>query len=224
MTYDPGFYDTITDGSVDSARVVVPLVLDLLDPSTVVDVGAGRGAWSSVFAEHGCKVTAVDGDYVTDPLLPVIPRDLSEPLDLDGTWDLAVSLEVAEHLPESRAEGFVADLCSLSDAVLFSAAIPGQGGVGHVNEQPPAYWAELFERQGYAVTGALRWRIWGDARVENWYRQNLLLCLRDPARLAHLFDGPEAAPLHVVHPVVFAANTAVGAGWRWALRAMRDTW
>jgi hypothetical protein len=88
--------------------------------------------------------------------------------------------------------------------VLFSAAIPGQGGYGHVNEQWPGYWARMFDECGYGVSDALRWAIWNDERVEPWYRQNLLLCA-SPTRLAEAVRGvmPDSAPRAVVHPDVF---------------------
>ena len=88
----------------------------------------------------------------------------------------------------------------VAPVVLFSAAIPGQGGVGHKNEQWPDYWANRFATHGYSVSGALRWRIWNDDRVENWYRQNLLLAAADPGKLPSVvFD----TPISVVHPVLW---------------------
>jgi hypothetical protein len=117
-----------------------------------------------------------------------------------------VSLEVAEHLPESRAASFVADLCRLAPVVLFSAAIPGQGGTGHVNEQWPGYWADLFGARGYSVSGALRWRIWNDCRVCNWYSQNMLVASIEPGLLTELFYHPLAEPIPVVHPILYEAR------------------
>ena len=110
---------------------------------------------------------------------------------------------MAEHLPASRASGFVHDLCAASDFVLFSAAIPGQGGQHHVNEQWPGYWADRFAAEGYAITGALRFRFWNTAGVEPWYRQNLLLAGRDPVPddLWGLFHGEGSDPLPLVHPL-----------------------
>jgi len=212
--YDTDFYDTINSGSTASAEVVVPIVLKELnlDPTnlTVVDVGCGEGAWAAAFARRGAKVTGLDGDYVEKERLLIdgedfIPTDLALPIpgwhDGDAA-DLAVSLEVAEHLPPERAASFIADLCALAPIVLFSAAIPGQGGHHHINEQWPQYWAELFQKQGYTVTGALRWQIWNDPRVENWYRQNLLVAAKDPSKI-ELFQHPLTDPIPVVHPVLW---------------------
>jgi SAM-dependent methyltransferase len=203
--YDQAFYDLIRPGVQASAAVVVPLVLDHIPARTVVDVGCGEGWWAHEFVQHGCEVAGIDGAYVTESPLGdrFIPHDLTEPLPNLGRYDLAVCFEVAEHLPPERGVSLIGELCALALTILFSAAIPGQGGVGHVNEQPPSYWAGLFNRHDYAVSGALRWLIWDDDRVEPWYRGNLLLAAHNPDAYPGLFTGPESRPLHVVHPVLF---------------------
>jgi len=210
--YDRVFYDTIRPGVQSSAAVVVPLVMDTIAPKLVVDVGCGEGWWAHEFTGHGCGVIGVDGQYVQGSPLGdrFIGHDLTRPMPphLAGRFDLAVCLEVAEHLPATRAEGFVADLCGLAPTVLFSAAIPGQGGVGHVNEQPPGYWVGLFAGHGYAVSGALRWQMWNDTRVENWYKANMFVFAQDPDRFPALFDTPLAPPWPVVHPILFDARRA----------------
>lgn len=219
--YNTWFYDTIRPGVQESARVIVPMVMDVMRPGSagdyaapmrVVDVGCGEGWWAEAFTQQGCCALGVDGAYV--PFLPESEtlrfrsHDLNAPVPDVGVFDLAVSLEVAEHLHPLRADGFVQDLCRLADAVLFSAAIPGQGGAGHVNEQWPAYWVERFERQGYRVSGALRWKIWDNPLVENWYRQNLLFATKHPDDYPELFNTPLSEPWAVIHPVLYNARRA----------------
>ena len=215
--YDQEFYEVIRSGAEASARAVAPLVLGLLDepgdrrPKHVVDVGCGEGWWARAFADLGCTVAAIDGEWWSEAVHPLGDRftavNLEQSFTLADTFDLAVCLEVAEHLRPERAASLVADLCALAPVVLFSAAIPGQGGTGHVNEQWPSYWSALFTDQGYEVSGALRFELWEDDRVENWYRQNTLVAVADahprtPA-LARLFTGPGVEPLPLVHPVLF---------------------
>jgi SAM-dependent methyltransferase len=211
VTYDQAFYDIINDGSRSSAAAVVPMIVDLLHPGKVIDVGCGEGVWTRAFADAGCDVVGLDGAYINQARLCIpphrfIPHDLTTRLPNIDVADLVVSLEVAEHLPVDRADPFVADLCRLAPVVLFSAAVPGQGGVGHYNEQWPGYWAEKFIGNGYAVSGALRWVFWDDDTVENWYRQNLLLCVSDACPLTPELDvilhGPLAPPWPVIHPVL----------------------
>ena len=206
--YDAAFFDLIRSGCQASAEAVVPIVLNHIQPRTVVDVGCGEGWWAKAFAElGGCHVLGLDGPGAGGQLGDYfVQTDLLLPFGDLARADLAVALEVAEHLPASRADGFVDDLCSIADTVLFSAAIPGQGGTGHVNEQWPGYWAALFRRRGYTMSGALRWLIWEDDRVENWYRQNTLLAARAPEQWPELFYGPASEPIPVVHPVLYDAR------------------
>jgi SAM-dependent methyltransferase len=205
VAYDPGFYDLIRDGARRSAQVVAPVVLGAMDrrrPRTVLDVGCGEGWWALAFAGLGCEVTGVDGAYVADVGVPFVARDLAAPFDV-GRFDLAVCLEVAEHLPESRAAGLIEDLCRAAPTILFSAAVPGQGGHGHINEQWPGYWVNLFHANEFAVSGALRWVLWGDDRIEPWYRQNLLVASTVPNLYPGLFNTPTAAVHPLVHPEIF---------------------
>lgn len=216
MSYDTAFYDVIRQGCLTSARAAVPIILGHLPKiNTVVDVGCGEGLWASAFAEHGCEVTGVDGDYVDRERL-AIPADRFVPLDLAaqpltglGTFDLAVSLEVAEHLPETRAASFIAELCELAPVVVFSAAIPGQAGNGHINERWPTYWDGLFKAAGMSTGWALRFEFWSNPQIECWYQQNTMLAVRadHPAAGSPLFDGPATEPHHIVHPAFWKTRT-----------------
>lgn len=205
--YDKAFYDTIRPGVRSSAAVVVPLVLQHVQPRTVIDVGCGEGWWAHEFAVHGCEVIGLDGAYVEgSPLRDrFVPHNLMTPLPehLAGRFDLAVCLEVAEHLPADRADTLASELCELAPVVLFSAAIPGQGGVGHVNERWTSHWVGRFGACGYQVSGGLRWLIWNDERVEAWYRQNTLVAAAKPELYPMLFNHPGTAPISVVHPTIY---------------------
>jgi hypothetical protein len=112
-----------------------------------------------------------------------IRADLTKPFPVRRRFDLAISLEVAEHLPEKAANNFVKSLTRLAPVVLFSAAAPGQGGVDHINEQWPDYWAERFERQGYRPYDFLRRKIWNDRSIKPWYRQNLIIFIDEKFEL-----------------------------------------
>jgi SAM-dependent methyltransferase len=207
-SYTSDYYDELRDGCQRSAAAVVPLVLDMLEPKprTVVDVGCGEGWWGEEFALAGAeRVVGVEGDMtVRAPHVEGVVADLaSARLASLGRFDLAVSLEVAEHLPPESAELFVQNLCELAPVALFSAAIPGQGGLGHVNERWPDYWAALFAEHGRSVTGWFRWLVWDDERVEPWYQQNLLLAFDDQTVEAQPEWGYDVPPRSVVHPAIF---------------------
>jgi len=183
------------DRARDSARVVVPMVVALMHPSSVLDVGCGRGAWLGEFKANGVsKIIGLDGSYLKQSTL-LFPAECFRPTDLSGKFeipagrfDLAMSLEVAEHLPALNARHLVKQLTSAARQVLFSAAPPGQGGRGHINCQPLSYWRKIFEQFGFKMLDPFRPRLRDDQRVAWWYRQNMVL-----------FVAPEA----------FAANPAL---------------
>jgi SAM-dependent methyltransferase len=183
--YTSDFYRKQAPDARRSAEIVVPLVMDLIRPESVVDVGCGVGAWLSVFIERGVQdVLGVDGEWMDKAHLMIPGRrflsfDLEKPLRIDRRFDLAMSVEVAEHLPAPCAETFVESLVRLAPVVLFSAAIPFQGGTHHLNEQWPDYWAGYFRERGYVAVDCLRKKIWRNENVDWWYAQNLLLFARE---------------------------------------------
>ncbi len=214
--YDARFFKKIESGSRASARAVMPVVLDLLRPRSVVDLGCGEGAWLSVVRDLGIQdILGIDGEYVDRAGLLISPErflgaDISRPLMIGRRFDLAMSLEVAEHVAPERAAFYLDNLTALSDAIVFSAAVPNQTGVGHVNEQWPEYWKTLFEARGFVLIDSLRHRFWNDRNVERWYRQNLLLYvsqerLRASPALQREWESARHRPLAVVHPAMYAA-------------------
>ncbi len=185
--YTTSFYERQSNETHISSEVIVPLLLDLVQPQSVVDVGCGTGSWLRTFLQHGVKeVRGFDGPWL-DAAKLLVPQeiftraDLEKPLRVDNRVDLAISFEVAEHLSPESAEGFVESLISMSDVVAFSAAIPFQGGHHHLNEQWPEYWANLFEKKGYVTIDCLRMRLWNERNVHYWYRQNMLIYVRREA-------------------------------------------
>lgn len=212
--YAREFYDDLGATALPSARRIVPILVELLAPSSVIDVGCGDGSWLSVFRESGVTdALGLDGDWVDDNQLK-IPAEcfqrtaLDQPFHIDKRFDLAMCLEVAEHLPENGARDFISRLTGLAPIVLFSAAIPHQGGEHHVNEQWPDYWAGHFEALGYHAIDTLRPRIWNDPDVTWWYKQNALLFATDDAlngndALKQAWRHAPQGPLALVHPEKF---------------------
>ena len=180
--YDDDFFGWQAGGSESSAAVVAPLLDELVGPDTVLDVGCGVGTWTARWQ----RSLGVDGDWVPRGKLRIPPgrfhcHDLTTPLDLGREFDLVVCLEVAEHLPPKSARTLIDTLCRHGEVIAFSAAVPDQGGTGHVNEHWPSYWAKLFAHFGYKPYDVLRDRLWWDQRVEWWYRQNLIIFATDQA-------------------------------------------
>jgi SAM-dependent methyltransferase len=208
--YEPEFFSRHHAPAERSARRVLPLVIALLHPGSVVDVGCGSGAWLAEAARLGVDdYLGIDGHTPAGSLgIPTerfLTHDLATPLRLERRFDLVMCLEVGEHLEPDGAEVLVDSLVRLGPAVLFSAAVPHQGGDHHVNEQWPDYWAELFAARGFLAIDAIRPSIWRDDEVNWWYRQNvLLLCEGELVeRHAALRDARAATrdeQLAVVHP------------------------
>jgi SAM-dependent methyltransferase len=210
--YDASYY--VSEGpasSLQSARIIVPALISLLRPRSVIDVGCGSGAWLSAFRENGVeRILGLDGDHV-EPSWLIIPKDcfravdLAKPFDIDGKFDLAISLEVAEHLPKKHARAFVRNLVDLAPFVIFSAAVPFQGGVHHVNEQWPEFWRGLFAESGYRSLDLIRKQFWKNAGVKYWYRQNMLLFAREdmiPANPKLLESTSDADDLMLVQSAI----------------------
>jgi len=206
-TYDDEFFDEIDEPVRASAGVIASLIVEMLHPTSILDVGCGRGTWLRAFLDLGVvDIVGVDGPHVAERDLEIpaerfVSRDLRTPFDLGRTFDLVISLEVGEHLPRDVASTFVSSLTQHGDAVLFSAAIPFQGGAGHVNERWQSQWAADFARHGFVPVDAIRWTVWSDPSVAFYYAQNMLLYVRAGSALDRP-STPETTGrgLDVVHP------------------------
>jgi len=183
--YDREFYRTMHQQSVYAARTVLAEIFSVCpEIRSVVDLGCGTATWLAVLRESGIRdIQGLDGPWVKEeflhiPLENFRPVDLENPIDLGRKYDLAISLEVAEHLSPDAAGTFVASLAGLADIVLFSAAIPHQGGRNHINEQWPEYWEQLFQHNEFVAVDFIRARIWNDDEIPNCYRQNILMFVK----------------------------------------------
>jgi SAM-dependent methyltransferase len=169
-------------------------------PQSILDVGCGTGTWLKAAREFGVPdVFGIDGILVPEDrrhLSGVIKQcDLTVPFQLGRRFDVAMCLEVAEHIPDASAAGLISSITSHSDKVLFGAACPGQYGQHHVNCQWPGYWQELFNRHGFVCEDSIRWKIWNENGIEPWYRQNIFWARLNPQDAGR---EPRIAP--VMHP------------------------
>ncbi len=208
--YDDQFFRERNAATRYSAEKVLEIVANVIpEIKSATDVGCGVGTWLSVLSDRGVDVVrGFDGHWVNQELLEVskesfVESDLQHALQCNERFDLAISLEVAEHLPAKCADTFVESLTRLSDFVLFSAAIPFQGGVNHLNEQWQSYWAEKFESQDYVPTDPVRPRIWRDAKISIPYRQNMILYV-SRKRIREISSPVCEIPfLSVAHPEMY---------------------
>jgi hypothetical protein len=179
--YDSAFQNMAATGSAYAARRIISAMRTVLPVQSVIDFGCARGTWLREWqAQAVDDVIGVDGGYVDRSKLEIDQRcfvvhDLAAPLNLGRRFDLAQSLEVAEHLPPARAATFVADIVAHAPVVLFSAAPPGQGGENHLNEQPATYWQGLFLDHNYVAIDCFRPLLARESGIPDWYRYNIIL-------------------------------------------------
>lgn len=199
-------------------KKIVPYVYKLVEPSSVVDIGCGLGTFLHEFRRLGVDdLLGIDGEWVDRDLLfkniepdQFLQKDLTRKVDIGRRFDLAVSLEVAEHIPEEYSENFLDTLTGLSDMILFSAAIPQQGGYNHFNERWVGYWIEKFKKRGYSFHDLLRPVFWNDDDIFWWYRQNMFLVVKDTAEtdFSNIEEIEDNRIHDHIHPDLFTALAA----------------
>lgn len=212
--HDREFYRAIRAGSESSAQVVVRLLSEVLSCRSVVDFGCGTGLWLKAFGSLGVEdLTGVDGDHVEADALVIDPRqfvnhDLNEPLDLGRRFDLAICLEVAEHLPDASGAVLLDSITRHSEQVLFSAGIPQQTGAGHLSGRWQSDWVQDFRERGFVAIDLIRPRVWHDPNVEYWYAQNTLLFVTPPVLQANAalrrFAEERSPIIDIVHPAHYS--------------------
>lgn len=212
--YTKEFYSLINSSSKESALHIIPLIMSLF-PSirSVADIGCGTGAFLNIFRCFGVEITGFEFSDLPDNEL-LIPAenirkvDLRSSLSIPEKFDLAICLEVGEHMDLDTSDTLITTLTALSNIILFSAAIPGQPGTNHINCQWPSWWAVKFNSFEYKPFDIIRPIFWQIPGVAEWYRQNMILfintsmindddILADIKRLRRFTDF-KCAPL--IHP------------------------
>lgn len=207
--YTESYYHRISEGAIRSAEQTMYTLqkywgIDGFGVNTlmnIIDIGCGVGEWSLGNPNY----FGIDHNIPDKALM--IPKDNYLDSDFEtaipirehgGKYDLCLCLEVAEHISESRADVLIQCLCTLSDSVLFSAAVWGQGGTGHINEQPASYWAKKFEANGfYPSKFNIRKAVFHNPNVEIWYKNNMILYVNKKEEIDYEID--------FIHPEMFAS-------------------
>ncbi|MEQ9374717.1 MAG: methyltransferase domain-containing protein [Imperialibacter sp.] len=209
--YSSTFFQRQSKTSLRSAKAVLPFVFDLLKPKSALDVGCGVGAWLAAAQETGCNsILGIDGEYVLDQNMLInksefLSLDISQAFNLNTKYDLVMSLEVGEHLPGKSAEIYVKNLTDHGDAILFSAAIPGQGGTHHINEQWPEYWEKMFLKLNFVPFDIIREVIWNHKEIEICYKQNTILYINqnNKSLIERLAEFKPTKVRSLVHPDLY---------------------
>lgn len=128
---------------------------DEFSPENVIDFGCAIGTYLEPFYENNIEIQGIDANegafnHAVVPTKYLEHHDLREKYDSEKKYDLVISIEVAEHIPEKFSDTFVETLCNTSkEYIVMTAAPPGQGGTHHVNEKPREYWIDLFEKRDF---------------------------------------------------------------------------
>ena len=219
-TYDSLFYQYQREGAIRSARTLLPPLIRVLGVKSVLDVGCGAAAWLAAYRDLGVTdCIGVDGEYVDRSLLLIDkdrfhPRDITRPFDFARQFDLVQCLEVAEHVPTAMSDTLVDNIVRHGRRVLFSAAVPGQGGEDHINEQSYEFWRDRFAARSYHLYDFVRPAVVDNEAIEPWYRYNVLLFVHDSAAKALPAEVaatrvPDASPIRDYSPLPYRLRKAL---------------
>ena len=218
--YTSKFYSDRNLITLRSAEVILDLLFSKIKINSIIDFGCATGIWLVECKKKGAKnCLGIDGDWVDKELLELNDKEFTVhnlnamKYVTNSKYDLAICIEVAEHLTKEMGDFLLESLTESSDVILFSAAVKGQGGTGHINEQPQYYWAEKFALRGYVCIDLIRPEIWGDDKVNVIYKQNMLLYIRKSSKQELVFDDNiifKEYDLNRIHPKLFLMKTYSG--------------
>lgn len=200
-------YSSETHNTTDPS-ILVPIINNLFSPKSVIDIGCGTGNFLEAFKQIGAaKVFGIDGDTQSQEIRShYIDENEFQNYDLTKTfypqskYDIAICLEVGEHLNKSAADNLVSSLINSSKVVVFSAAIPLQGGQFHINEQWPEYWEKKFASHNYFPADIIRPIIWNNTKISYWYKQNIIVYISELSEYSKIYRTGNNSLLNLVHP------------------------
>lgn len=219
--YQGEFYKSRQARTTYAAEEMLGLVQSYFKFDSIVDFGCGVGTWLNVAKEMGVStLRGYEGEWVKphldDSNIDIRFKNFETPIEDDEKFDLAISLEVAEHLTPEAGKALVKSMCAASNLVMFGAAIPGQDGVGHINEQPQEYWQNIFADLGFQPVDIVRPAIWNNTNIPLWYKQNTLLYTSDKKLHDKLVKNVKPI-INAVHPEAY--DIALNPGLRASLKA-----
>lgn len=205
--YDKAYYKRHEKGSYQSALILLNYLKDFLKINSIIDFGCGMGTWGKAAKDIGItNYIGVDQHYYNDKYMVIeknsyIQHDLRNKFFVQRSFDLAISVEVAEHIDSVYENTFIENICNSSDIILFSAALPEQGGTGHINERPCSYWNSKFDALGYVLIDCIRPFFWNNKNIEIWYRNNCTLYIKkEKFDTIKSYIPQSSFPIDIIHP------------------------
>jgi hypothetical protein len=185
-----------TSNSLVSAKYIIDEIFQYFESSTsFIDYGCGLGAWASVFESKGIqKFKCFDHPTLPKEKLLIQNKENFFPMDLEyelpeiSKVDFCICIEVLEHFSDTKGRDIINFLTSSSDLILFSAAIPNQKGVGHINEQRHNYWHNIFQSKGFMFYDGFKSELFKhENEIKFFHLQNMFIYYNDSNK--HLFLG-----------------------------------
>lgn len=160
--YDESYYRKHEKGSYNSAITILEYILSFYKFNSLIDLGCGMGTWCKAASDLGVEnILGLDQHVYEQQYMLISDKNyirfnLKNKLNGYGPFDIAISVEVAEHIDNTYVDSFIRNVCSQSNVVLFSAALPFQGGTGHINEKRCSFWKQKFNKYGYEIIDCIR--------------------------------------------------------------------
>ncbi|CAA0125658.1 Ubiquinone biosynthesis O-methyltransferase [BD1-7 clade bacterium] len=203
MTYSEEFFTSREKVTEASANKVFDVIWSYFQAESVLDVGCATGIWLCEAQKKGVsKIYGIDGPWVPVEHLKIEQDDfwtkdivdiLNQKVSLDSKFDMTICIELAEHLPENKSDDLIEFLTNPTDVVLFSAAVKGQGGTGHVNENTQSYWQKKFDNAGFDAFDVVRPEVWTSPEVNMIYKQNMIVYARRSSAAHSTFSKTHVA-------------------------------
>lgn len=151
--YDSEFFDDANQMKVKTAEQVAAVINSFFNFNTLFDIGCGMGLYTNELCKFrkmvlGCDYSDSAVKMASKDFL-VFKADVTKPILVNQIFDLVMCFEVAEHIHPRYSSQLVSNCTAFGNTVIFTAAPVGQGGVGHINEQPYEFWIDLFEKHNF---------------------------------------------------------------------------
>lgn len=174
-------FGDIEKRKANAHKVLKPVFNILGVPASLLDIGGGAGSWCATAKDLGVQRVCLVDACPPNQVIPELSHDEQVQANLEagipnmGRFDLAICIEVIEHLTDDAANRLIGQMASCTNFVLFSAAIPGQGGIGHISERFHDYWHAKFSLFQFETYDVVRPMLISSSDIASIHRQNLFL-------------------------------------------------
>ncbi len=187
--YHQSFYDSVSARAEKTAQITRELISSFLTPESLIDIGSGDGVWTFTYLSGFSNLNATVVDLPETQFkfinnlssrVHVIQQDFELGVNLPSSiFDLAICVEVIEHLSPRAAQELISYICKHSKVVLFSGATKGQGGTHHINENTQSFWIESMVNRGMKAYDVVRPVLSGEKEVPSYYKNNIFLYVNE---------------------------------------------